>query len=126
MASCSGSIDVADQSAMLASSGFVKRLADTEQKRAMLARLPQHTLVKRDWNGKMIYVYAGDAACNCAYLGGESAFARYKKNVLGAARQGTTASFVQAQRGSKQNQSFAVREDPAFDPEPWGIGGWRD
>ena len=27
----------------------------------------------------MIYVYAGDAACNCAYLGDESAFALYKK-----------------------------------------------
>ena len=45
MASCSGSLDVTDQSAMLASSGFVKRLADTAQKQAMLARLPQHTLV---------------------------------------------------------------------------------
>jgi hypothetical protein len=126
IAGCFTPQTVADQSAMLASSGFVQRAADTPQKQAMLARLPRYGLVKRPWNGKVIYVYAGNPACNCAYLGNEAAFARYQQNILAVARQGTAASFVQARRGNEQQQSISVRDDPSFDPEPWGVSDWRD
>ena len=110
MAGCSTAHDVADQSALLVSSGFVERPADTQQKQAMLARLPRYTLVRRHWNGEAIYVYAGSPACNCAYLGNEAAFARYRQNVQSAAREGTAESFWAAQRGSEQQQSFAVKK----------------
>ena len=125
-AGCSSPQAVADQSAMLASSGFVQRPADTPQKQAMLARLPPHTLVQRHRNGKVTYAYAGDPACSCVYLGNDAAFARYQKYLQRLAQQGTATSFVQARRGSEQQQSSAVREDPSFDPEPWGVSGWRD
>ncbi len=92
---------------MLASAGFVQRTADTPQKQAMLARIPPHTLVQRHWKGRVIYAYAGDPACNCAYVGDEAAFARYQANA------------------QKQQQKVAVMEDASFDPEPWGMSGWR-
>ena len=104
---CSTTQSAADEGTMLASSGFEQRTADTPQKQAMLARLPPHTLVQRHWNGKVIYAYAGPPACNCAYVGDEAAFARFQKNA------------------QNQQQSLPVREDASFDPEPWGMTGWR-
>ncbi len=120
LAACSTPHGTGDQSPLLVSAGFVERAADTQQKQAVLRRLPRYTLIRRHWNGGSIYAYVGSPACNCLYLGDEAAFARYRQDVRSAAQEGTAESFWEAQPGSAQQQSFAVEEDPTFDPGIWG------
>ena len=58
--------------------GFVVKYATTPEKRAMLRSLPPDKLVTRRRNGKLYYVYADAAGCNCAYVGTAEAYAAYQ------------------------------------------------
>jgi hypothetical protein len=58
--------------------GFVVKYATTPEKRAILGRLPPDKLVTRKKDGRLYYVYADAARCNCAYVGTPEAFARYQ------------------------------------------------
>ena len=111
------------QGPMLAQSGFEQLAADTPQRQAALAQMPPYTLVRKRWNGQMLYAYTGDAACRCIYIGNDTDFARYQQNMYDAQRWGTAASNAQVRRGREQQQSFVVREDSNFDPAAWGIPG---
>ena len=59
-------------------SGFVVKYATTPEKAAILRSLPPDKLVTRRKDGKLYYVYADAARCNCAYVGTPEAFARYQ------------------------------------------------
>jgi hypothetical protein len=61
--------------------GFVVKYATTPEKAAILRSLPPDKLVTRRKDGKLYYVYADAARCNCAYVGTPEAFARYRKTV---------------------------------------------
>jgi hypothetical protein len=58
--------------------GFIVKYATTPEKRAMLRSLPPDKLVTRRRNGKLYYVYADVAGCNCAYVGTPEAYAAYQ------------------------------------------------
>jgi len=58
--------------------GFVVKYATTPEKEAILRRLPPDKLVTRTKDGKLYYVYADAARCNCAYVGTPEAYAAYQ------------------------------------------------
>jgi len=77
--------------------GFVVKYATTPEKAAVLRSLPPDKLVTRRKDGKLYYVYADAARCNCAYVGSSEAFARYQTgaNVGGNASSGQPWSSIQ-------------------------------
>jgi len=93
---------------LLAASGFIMKLADSESKLAQLKELPQRKLVAQNWGGKVRYVYADPSNCKCAYVGDEAAYKRFQD--LAAQRQIT-----------EEDRRAAERDKPA---EMDG-GGWR-
>ena len=58
--------------------GFVVKYATTPEKSAILRSLPPDKLVMRRRDGKLYYVYADAARCNCAYVGTPEASAAYR------------------------------------------------
>jgi len=58
--------------------GFVVKYATTPEKSAVLRSLPPDKLVTRRRDGKLYYVYADAARCNCAYVGTPEAYAAYR------------------------------------------------
>jgi len=58
--------------------GFVVKYATTPEKSAILRSLPPDKLVTRRRDGKLYYVYADAAGCNCAYVGTPEAYAAYR------------------------------------------------
>ncbi len=72
--------DVAAHEDKLAAAGFVMRIADTPERRAMLARLPIDQFVIRQSGNTLHYVYADPLVCGCLYVGTEQAFAQYQQN----------------------------------------------
>jgi hypothetical protein len=63
---------------LFTAAGFVVKYATTPEKRAVLRSLPPDKLVKRTKDGKVYYVYADAARCNCAYVGTPQAYAAYQ------------------------------------------------
>jgi hypothetical protein len=74
-------------------SGFIVKYATTPEKSAILRSLPPDKLVKRMKDGKLYYVYADAALCNCAYVGTPEAYAAYQNfsNGPGAGGQNSNA-----------------------------------
>ena len=72
--------DVAGHEDNLAAAGFVKRIADTPERQAMLVRLPIDRFVIRQSGNTIHYVYADPLVCGCLYVGTEQAFAQYQEN----------------------------------------------
>ena len=93
---------------LLAASGFIMKLADSESKLAQLKELPQRKLVAQNWGGKVRYVYADPSNCKCAYVGDEAAYKRFQD--LAVQRQ-----------IAEEDRRAAERDKPA---EMDG-GGWR-
>ena len=58
--------------------GFVVKYATTRERAAMLRSLPPDKLVTRRKDGRLYYVYADAARCNCAYVGTPEAYAAYR------------------------------------------------
>ena len=63
---------------LLSAAGFKMKLADTPEKLAHLKTLTQLKVVPHDRNGKMYYVYADAADCQCLYAGNQEAYQRYE------------------------------------------------
>jgi len=93
---------------LLAASGFIMKLADSESKLAQLKELPQRKLVAQNWGGKVRYIYADPSNCKCAYVGDEAAYKRFQD--LAVQRQ-----------IAEEDRRAAERDKPA---EMDG-GGWR-
>lgn len=72
--------DVAAHEDKLAAAGFVKRIADTPERQAMLTRLPIDQFVIRQNGNTVHYIYADPLVCGCLYVGTEQAFAQYQEN----------------------------------------------
>jgi len=77
--------------------GFVVKYATTPEKAAILRGLPPDKLVTRKKDGRLYYVYADAARCNCAYVGTPEAFARYQNgaSVGGNSPNGQPWSYIQ-------------------------------
>ena len=63
---------------LFTAAGFIVKYATTPEKRAILRSLPPDKLVKRTKEGRLYYVYADAARCNCAYVGTPQAYAAYQ------------------------------------------------
>src|SRR5262245_31156619 len=77
--------------------GFVVKYATTPEKAARLRSLPADKLVTRKKDGRLYYVYADAARCNCAYVGTPEAYAKYQNwaNVGGNAPSGQPWNSIQ-------------------------------
>jgi len=63
---------------LFTAAGFIVKYATTPEKSAILRSLPPDKLVTRTKDGKLYYVYADAARCNCAYIGTPQAYAAYQ------------------------------------------------
>ena len=68
-----------DAENMLVSAGFTFKVADSDKKLEKLKSLPQRKLVRHERHGKVTFVYADAASCNCVYLGDEAAYQRLRR-----------------------------------------------
>jgi len=67
---------------LLASAGFKKMTADTDEKLEHLKEMPQRKFFKREKEGNLYYVYADEKTCNCLYYGDKEAFEIYQQILL--------------------------------------------
>ena len=95
----------------LAAAGFVRKLADTPQRQAMLARLPPNQFLIRQ-NGDVIhYVYADPILCGCLYVGTQQAYDQFRAN-------------QQQQNIANEQQTAAqMYQDAAWSWDTWGPWG---
>jgi hypothetical protein len=63
---------------LFTAAGFIVKYATTPGKSAILRSLPPDKLVTRTKDGKLYYVYADAARCNCVYVGTPQAYAAYQ------------------------------------------------
>ena len=63
---------------MLIKAGFTPRKATSSSQAATLGSLPPNVMVKQTVKGKVNYLYADPAGCNCVYVGDRAAFQNYK------------------------------------------------
>ncbi len=106
----------------LAAAGFLLRPADTAERRALLAQLPEHRFVQRVKDGKVHYVYADASVCQCLYIGTEAAYGQYQQN------RASKAEVKELERDLKRHNNAAedddlnaqVYSDPAYHWEAWG------
>jgi hypothetical protein len=82
--------------------GFVVKYATTLEKSRILRSLPPDKIVKRTKDGKLYYVYADAAGCNCAYVGTPEAYAAYRN----------WANIGPGGNGGSLNAMDAVDSDP--------------
>ena len=70
--------DVLDTEGLLMKAGFQKHVADTPQKMTHLKTLAQQRFSRHKRHGKLYFVYADAADCQCLYAGDETAFQHYQ------------------------------------------------
>jgi hypothetical protein len=70
--------EAVDTERLLAAAGFKMKLADTPERLAHLKTLTQLKVVPHDRNGKLYYVYADAAGCQCLYAGNPADYQRYE------------------------------------------------
>jgi len=100
--------DVAAYEDKLAAAGFVKRIANTPQRQAMLARLPPNQFLIRQNGDTLHYVYADPLVCGCLYVGTQQAYDQYRADQL-------QQQFLDEQRLNAQMYSDAAWS--------WGVWG---
>jgi hypothetical protein len=59
---------------MLTNAGFTAKRGTTPDQMAVLAGLPPNKFVRQTTNGKVSYLYADPAGCNCVHVGNQQAF----------------------------------------------------
>ena len=70
--------EVLDVEGLLTKAGFQKHVADTPQKMAHLKTLAQQCISRHKRHGKLYFVYADAANCQCFYVGDETEFRHYQ------------------------------------------------
>ena len=107
---------------LFTAAGFVVKYATTSEKRAILRSLPPDKLVTRTRDGKLYYVYADAARCDCAYVGTPQAYAAYQNgginpNAGGGGQQLTTMQIIDSDAGPPgMTDIFASGMDSILDP----------
>ncbi len=69
---------VMDVEGLLTQAGFQKHVADTPEKMAHLKTFPQHKFSRHKRHGKIWFIYADAADCQCFYVGDETELAHYQ------------------------------------------------
>ncbi len=98
---------IAAREGRLVAAGFARRPADTPQRAAMLARLPDNGFAERAVSGRLVVLYADPLVCGCLYVGSGPAFDRYREQL--------------SQQRLVDEQRLTMRPDP----DPIGrLDGW--
>ena len=98
----------------LAAAGFLMKPADTPERQAMLARLPQHVFLIRQQGGVVHYVYADQLVCDCLYVGTQQAYNQYRANQ------------VAGNLASERQLAALSYDDAAWSWNAWGPWGLPD
>jgi hypothetical protein len=97
----------------LAAAGFDVLPASDKTRQQEIRGLPAHRFVTQIKNGKVIYLYADPLVCNCLYVGNQTAYDRYRRDVL--------------ERQLADEQALAAEEwQTTWDWGPWGPGFWTE
>jgi hypothetical protein len=106
----------------LAAAGFLVRPADTVERRALLARLPEHRFVQRVKDGKMDYVYADSSVCQCLYVGSEAAYGKYQQNKQSNAQVKELERDLKRHNNDAEDDDFdaQIYSDPVYNWDAWG------
>ncbi len=96
----------------LAAAGFDVLPASNKTRQQEIRGLPAHHFVTQIQNGKVIYLYADPLVCNCLYVGNQTAYDRYRRDIL--------------ERQLADEQSLAAEEwrSTTWNWGPWGPGWW--
>jgi len=78
LAGCA-SIGAEQTESLLSAATFNMKLADTPTKLAKLKALPQNKVTPITRNGKLYYIYADAAGCQCIYIGNQAAYQQYQQ-----------------------------------------------
>ena len=70
--------EVEDVEGLLTKAGFQKQVADTPRKMAHLKTLAQQSFSRHKRHGKLYFVYADAANCQCFYVGDKIEFSHYQ------------------------------------------------
>ena len=63
---------------MLTNAGFAAKRGTTPDQMAVLASLPPNKFVRQTTNGRVSYLYADPAGCNCVHVGNQQAFQNFR------------------------------------------------
>ena len=81
---------------LLSAAGFSMLVADTPAKEDHLRSLKQRTILRRDNNGQLSFLYADAQYCNCLFVGNEQNYQQFQRLALrrenAIARQETASS----------------------------------
>jgi hypothetical protein len=109
------SAQIEDREDLLSAAGFSMKVANTPQRQAALKKLPPNRFVTKTKADQVAYIYADPVVCNCLYVGDQTAYNRYKKEMfdrnLADEQQLTALSYQNAWDWSGWN---------------WGPWGWED
>jgi hypothetical protein len=107
---------VKDKEDLLSAAGFTVQLANTPQRVASLHALPANKFIPKTKGSGLTYIYADPVVCNCLYVGDQTAFNAYKKEVF-------TRNIVNEQQLTAE--TYGDQWDWAgWDWGAWGYGGW--
>jgi hypothetical protein len=107
---------VKEKEDLLAAAGFTVQLADTPKRVASLHALPANKFIPKTKGSGLTYIYADPVVCNCLYVGDQTAFNAYKKEVF-------TRNIVNEQQLTAE--TYGDQWDWAgWDWGAWGPRGW--
>src|SRR3974390_606101 len=101
---------------LFTTAGFIVKYETTPEKRAILHSLPQDKLVKRTKDGRVYYVYADAARCNCAYVGTPEAYTAYQNGPSGQGFGGGDQQPTMTQIINADNEDIP-NTDSILDPD---------
>jgi hypothetical protein len=107
---------VKDKEDLLAAAGFTVQSANTPQRLASLRALPANKFIPKAKGDGLEYIYADPVVCSCLYIGDQTAFNAYKKEVF-------TRNIVNEQQITAE--TYSEQWDWAgWDWGVWGRRGW--
>jgi hypothetical protein len=104
-------MDAMQTERMLAAAGFQMKLADTPEKLAQVAAMPQRKIVPHQKGDATYYIYGDANHCRCIYVGSENAYQRYQKLAL------------QQKIADEERQAAMMNEQASMDWHMWGPWG---
>jgi hypothetical protein len=107
---------VKDKEDLLAAAGFTVQPANTPQRLASLRALPANKFVPKAKGDGLSYIYADPVVCNCLYVGDQTAFNAYKKEVF-------TRNIVDEQQLTAETYNDQWNW-AGWDWGAWGPRGW--
>ena len=98
---------------MLSAAGFDMLVVDTPEKQAQLRAMKQRTILRREKNGQLSFLYADAEFCKCLFVGTEADYQAFQR--LAYKREIAIA---------RQESALDADEAGIYDWGMWGYPGW--